>query len=147
MQNRSAHGARKPLPSVVTPELGQRIQTHCHPERSSCLANAKQLRSRRTLQERAPPRKSQGILPRNLSTRPGVSRHRETLVLHEKIIMQELLSRAARKGGEGGPMQRCRNRFARNPYFQFHPLHSTFSLLAALVLFGLLAWFITWMPS
>lgn len=36
----------------------------------------------------------------------------------------------------------ARHRFARNPYFHFHPLHSLFSLLSALILFGLLAWFL-----
>ena len=36
-----------------------------------------------------------------------------------------------------------RNRFARNPYFHFHPLHSTFSLVAALVLLGLMTLFLT----
>ena len=30
---------------------------------------------------------------------------------------------------------------AHNPYFQFHPLHSLFSLLGALILLGLLMWF------
>jgi hypothetical protein len=35
-----------------------------------------------------------------------------------------------------------RQRLTRNPHFHFHPLHSLFSLLGALVLFGLLAWFL-----
>jgi|GEM_PF-3243066 len=30
----------------------------------------------------------------------------------------------------------------RNRYFHFHPMHSTFSLLAAIVLMGLLAWYL-----
>ncbi len=34
----------------------------------------------------------------------------------------------------------------RNPFFRFHPMHSVFSLLATLILLGLLAWFIVWMP-
>lgn len=33
-------------------------------------------------------------------------------------------------------------RFSRNPYFQFHPLHTLFSLLGALLFFGLLIWFL-----
>jgi len=32
------------------------------------------------------------------------------------------------------------HRFHRNPYFQSHPLHTAFSLLGALILFGLLIW-------
>jgi hypothetical protein len=39
-----------------------------------------------------------------------------------------------------------RTRHARNPYFQFHPMHSVFSLIASLILLGLLAWFMTWFP-
>ncbi len=42
-------------------------------------------------------------------------------------------------------MLRTKNRFARNPYFHFHPMHSTFSLIAALVLFGLMVWTLVWM--
>ncbi len=42
-------------------------------------------------------------------------------------------------------MLRTKNRFARNPYFHFHPMHSTFSLIAALVLFGLMVWTLLWM--
>ncbi len=34
------------------------------------------------------------------------------------------------------------HRFGRNQYFQFHPLHTAFSLLGALILFGLLIWFL-----
>lgn len=33
-----------------------------------------------------------------------------------------------------------RHRFSRNPYFQFHPLHTLFSLLGAMILFGLFIW-------
>lgn len=29
----------------------------------------------------------------------------------------------------------------RNPYFRFHPMHSVFSLLATLILLGIVAWF------
>ena len=39
-------------------------------------------------------------------------------------------------------MLAIRHRFARNPYFQFHPLHTVFSLLGALLLFGMLVWFL-----
>jgi hypothetical protein len=35
----------------------------------------------------------------------------------------------------------ARHRFSRSPFFQFHPLHTLFSLLGALILFGLLIWF------
>jgi hypothetical protein len=34
-----------------------------------------------------------------------------------------------------------RNRLSRNPLFHFHPLHTAFSLIGALILFGLLIWF------
>jgi hypothetical protein len=34
----------------------------------------------------------------------------------------------------------------RNPCFNFHPMHSVFSLLATLTLLGLVAWFVMWMP-
>jgi len=36
-----------------------------------------------------------------------------------------------------------RNRFARNPVFHFHPMHSTFSLVATLILLGLMTLFLT----
>jgi len=39
-------------------------------------------------------------------------------------------------------MLATRSRFSRNPYFHFHPLHTAFSLLGALILFGLLVWFL-----
>ena len=39
-------------------------------------------------------------------------------------------------------MLATRHRFGRNPYFQFHPLHTAFSLLGALILLGLLIWFL-----
>ena len=38
-------------------------------------------------------------------------------------------------------MLALRNRFSRNPYFHFHPLHSVFALIAVLVFFGLLSYF------
>lgn len=31
----------------------------------------------------------------------------------------------------------------RNPYFHFHPMHTTYSLLAVIVLMGMLAWFLS----
>jgi predicted PurR-regulated permease PerM len=37
-------------------------------------------------------------------------------------------------------MLATRHRLTRNPYFHFHPLHTLFSLLTALILFGMLAW-------
>jgi len=37
-------------------------------------------------------------------------------------------------------MLAIRQRFPRDPYFHFHPLHTLFSLLSAIVLFALLAW-------
>ncbi len=36
-----------------------------------------------------------------------------------------------------------RNRLARNPYFHFHPLHTLFSLVAAIVLIGLVMWLLS----
>jgi len=39
-------------------------------------------------------------------------------------------------------MLAARHRFNRNAYFQFHPLHTAFSLLGALILFGLIIWFL-----
>jgi hypothetical protein len=39
-------------------------------------------------------------------------------------------------------MLAIRHRLPRNPLFQFHPLHSLFSVLGALFLFGLLIWFL-----
>lgn len=39
-------------------------------------------------------------------------------------------------------MLASRHRLPRNPYFHFHPLHTAFSLLSTLILFGLLAWFL-----
>lgn len=36
-----------------------------------------------------------------------------------------------------------RNRLARNPYFHWHPMHSAFSLVAALILLGLMTLFLT----
>ena len=39
-------------------------------------------------------------------------------------------------------MLATRYRLNRNPYFHFHPLHTLFSLLGALILFGLLIWFL-----
>ena len=41
-----------------------------------------------------------------------------------------------------GVMLAARHRLNRNPYFHFHPLHTAFSLLGALVLFGLMVWFL-----
>jgi len=43
---------------------------------------------------------------------------------------------------EGLMLAARHHRFARNPYFQFHPLHTAFSLLGALILFGILIWFL-----
>lgn len=37
-----------------------------------------------------------------------------------------------------------RNRFERNPYFHFHPIHSTFALISVLVFMGLLAYLLSW---
>lgn len=39
-------------------------------------------------------------------------------------------------------MLAVRQRFSRNPYFHFHPLHTGFSLLTSIILFGLLIWFL-----
>jgi hypothetical protein len=37
-------------------------------------------------------------------------------------------------------MLAAKNRLTRNPYFHFHPLHTLFSLVAAVILFGLMVW-------
>jgi len=39
-------------------------------------------------------------------------------------------------------MLAIRHRFPHTPYFQFHPLHTLFSLFGALVLFAMLIWFL-----
>jgi len=39
-------------------------------------------------------------------------------------------------------MLATRNRLNRNPYFHFHPLHTLFSLVGGLILFGMLVWFL-----
>jgi len=41
-----------------------------------------------------------------------------------------------------GLMLATRYRLQRNPFFQFHPLHTLFSLVGTLILFGLLVWFL-----
>jgi predicted PurR-regulated permease PerM len=35
-----------------------------------------------------------------------------------------------------------KHRLTRNPYFHFHPLHTLFSLVGTLILFGMLVWFL-----
>jgi predicted PurR-regulated permease PerM len=39
-------------------------------------------------------------------------------------------------------MLATKHRFSHHSYFQFHPLHTLFSLLGALILFGMLVWFL-----
>jgi hypothetical protein len=39
-------------------------------------------------------------------------------------------------------MLATRHHTPRNPLFQFHPLHTLFSLVGTLILFGLLVWFL-----
>ena len=39
-------------------------------------------------------------------------------------------------------MLATRYRLNRNSYFHFHPLHTLFSLVGTLILFGLLVWFL-----
>ncbi len=34
------------------------------------------------------------------------------------------------------------SRFDRNSYFHFHPMHSSYSLIATMFLLGLIAWFL-----
>jgi len=58
------------------------------------------------------------------------------------IVMRQAVHCAVKPVQEGGPMLATRNRFGRNPYFQFHPLHTLFSVLGALILFGMLIWFL-----
>ena len=37
-------------------------------------------------------------------------------------------------------MLAMKRRLTRNSYFHFHPLHNLFSLVAALILFGMMVW-------
>jgi len=37
---------------------------------------------------------------------------------------------------------RLRNRFDRDQYFHFHPMHSLFSLIGATALLGMMVWFL-----
>lgn len=39
-------------------------------------------------------------------------------------------------------MLRTNNRFARNPLFHFHPMHSLYALITALILLGIMVWFL-----
>jgi predicted PurR-regulated permease PerM len=39
-------------------------------------------------------------------------------------------------------MLATRYRLTRNQYFHFHPLHTLFSLIGTVILFGLLVWFL-----
>jgi len=39
-------------------------------------------------------------------------------------------------------MLATRHRLNRNPFFHFHPFHTLFSLIATLLLFGLMVWFL-----
>ena len=39
-------------------------------------------------------------------------------------------------------MLATRNRLNRNPLFHFHPFHNLFALISALILFGLVIWFL-----
>jgi predicted PurR-regulated permease PerM len=34
----------------------------------------------------------------------------------------------------------AKHQLTRNPHFHFHPLHTLFSLVAGVILFGLMAW-------
>jgi hypothetical protein len=49
-------------------------------------------------------------------------------------------------GAKEATMLYLRNRFSRNPYFHFHPMQSAFSLIATLVLLGMLIW-VLWMSA
>jgi len=39
-------------------------------------------------------------------------------------------------------MLATRHRLNRSPFFHFHPFHTLFSLIATLLLFGLMVWFL-----
>ena len=52
------------------------------------------------------------------------------------------LSVAIATHAKEGLMLATRHRIPRNPLFQFHPLHTLFSLVGTLVVFGLLVWFL-----
>jgi len=43
-------------------------------------------------------------------------------------------------------MLRTSHRLTRNPFFHFHPMHSAFSLIGALVLLALLFWMFILVP-
>jgi len=62
--------------------------------------------------------------------------------LDVKKWQNTLISSRLPRFDEGGLMLATRHRFSRNSYFQFHPLHTLFSLLGALILFGMLVWFL-----
>lgn len=65
------------------------------------------------------------------------------LALQSGTIKAARLSIAtAKRVPKGDLMLAARHRFSRNPYFHFHPLHTLFSLMGALLLFGLLIWFL-----
>jgi hypothetical protein len=51
-----------------------------------------------------------------------------------------LASASLEKHGQEATMLYLRNRFGKNPYFQFHPMQSAFSLIATLALLGMLVW-------
>lgn len=51
-----------------------------------------------------------------------------------------------RSAGKEAFMLRTNHRFTRNPFFHFHPMHSAFSLLGALVLLALLVWMFILVP-
>src|SRR5437879_938837 len=57
-------------------------------------------------------------------------------------IELDRLSIRTRNTCKGSLMLATRYRFARNAYFHFHPMHNLFSLLSALILLGLLMWFL-----
>lgn len=61
-----------------------------------------------------------------------------TLEKWENIVREPAPARATR--AKGGVMLVTRHRLSRDPYFHFHPLHTAFSLLTALILFGMLVW-------
>ena len=60
------------------------------------------------------------------------------------LIRESLLRATLREGGLY--MLLTKNRFTRNPYFHFHPMHSAFSLIGALVLLALLLWMFILVP-
>jgi hypothetical protein len=76
----------------------------------------------------------------NIPCRCGKLRNAGTRSLKVGEYLQQLSVATATHAKEG-LMLATRHHTPRNPLFQFHPLHTLFSLVGTLILFGLLVWF------